>query len=205
MAIDPDRAARPPAATIVRNGANPEVAMTIAVSDLLTEYDRARAYTDELWRDLSAEEVRWRPHRQASGIGWHLGHQAAVAHFMIRNLTAAEPSPDPPLDAVMDSATPEPARDALPDLGRLADYRDAVADRLHVRIGAILAGQVGAPRQLTMIARTLLVTVINHEYQHDQWIAEVRHSDLGRDLPDPPQSDRLTRLDGYLILNDADA
>lgn len=177
--------------------------MTIAVADLLAEYDRARAYTDTLWRDLDAAEVRWRPGRQASGIGWHLGHQAAVAHFMVRNLIAAEPSPDPPLDPVMDSATPEPARDALPDLGRLAEYRQAVADRLHLRIGGILSGDVGAPRQLTVIARTLLIAVINHEYQHDQWIAEVRREDLGRDLPPAPESDLLVRVDGYLTVTDA--
>jgi hypothetical protein len=41
------------------------------VKALLREYDRARAYTDELWRDLSPGEVTWRPHEN---IGWHLGH-----------------------------------------------------------------------------------------------------------------------------------
>jgi len=74
---------------------------------LLYEYDRARTYTDELWKDLTPDEVTWRPHENSSAIGWHLGHQAHVAHFMIRNLTAAEPSPDPELDALMDSAQPE--------------------------------------------------------------------------------------------------
>ena len=94
---------------------------------LLREYDRARAYTDDLWRDLTVEEVVWRPHENFSAIGWHLGHQAHVAHFMVRNLTAAEPSPDPGLDAVMDSATPEPGRGGLPDLGRLAAFRQNAA------------------------------------------------------------------------------
>jgi hypothetical protein len=174
----------------------------IAVPELLAEYDRARAYTDTLWQDLSVSEVRWRPHRQASGIGWHLGHQAAVAHFMVRNLVAAEPSPDPSLDALMDSATAEPDRDPLPDLDRLTRYRHGVADRLHHRIEAILDGRVSAPRQLTAVASTLLIAVINHEYQHDQWIAEVRGNDLSRDLPPPPESDLLVRLDGYLTIID---
>jgi hypothetical protein len=176
--------------------------MAIALRELLKEYDRALGYTETLWRDLSADEVRWRPHRNASAIGWHLGHQATVAHFMIRNLTAAEPSPDAPLEAIMDSATPEPARDALPDLGRLAEYRQDVAHRVHFRIDAILSGQVGAPRQLSAIGRNLLVAVINHEYQHDQWIGEVRQAELGRDLPDPPESDRLIRCDGYLLIGE---
>lgn len=81
---------------------------------LLRAYDRARAYTDELWKDLTPDEVTWRPHEDSSAIGWHLGHQAHVAHFMIRNLTAAEPSPDPDLDGLMDSANPEKFRGALP-------------------------------------------------------------------------------------------
>lgn len=68
------------------------------LQELLREYDRARAYTDELWKDLTPDEVTWRPHESSSAIGWHLGHQAHVAHFMIRNLTAAEPSPDPESD-----------------------------------------------------------------------------------------------------------
>jgi DinB superfamily len=46
------------------------------VEALLREYDRARAYTDELWKDLSPDEVTWRPHENSSAIGWHLGHQA---------------------------------------------------------------------------------------------------------------------------------
>ena len=40
---------------------------------------------------------------------------------MIRNLTAAEPSPDPELDALMDSAHPERFRGALPTVERLTD------------------------------------------------------------------------------------
>ena len=57
------------------------------------EYDRARA--DELWRDLIPDEVTWRPREDFSLIGWHLGHQAHVARFMVRDLTAAEPRPGP--------------------------------------------------------------------------------------------------------------
>jgi hypothetical protein len=60
------------------------------VTELLVEYDRARAYTDELWRDLRSDELLWRPSEDSSAIGWHLGHQAHVAHFMMRNLTAAQ-------------------------------------------------------------------------------------------------------------------
>ncbi|MFE7761765.1 DinB family protein [Streptomyces sp. NPDC057438] len=172
------------------------------IPDLLREYDRARAYTDQLWTDLSADEVGWRPHEKSSAIGWHLGHQAHVAHFMIRNLTAAEPSPAPELDPVMDAANPEPARDRLPDPARLAAFRTEVADRVHARIGAIRDGRVGAPRQLTVVATTLLTALINPEYQHDQWIGEVRSADLGHALPDRPQSDLLTELDGYLVICD---
>ncbi|WP_134731573.1 DinB family protein [Amycolatopsis nivea] len=171
------------------------------VNALLREYDRARAYTDALWKDLTADEVVWRPNENSSAIGWHLGHQAHVAHFMIRNLTAAEPSPDPELDGLMDSAQPERFRGALPTIERLTAFRDTVADRVHARLGAIAAGQVSAPAQLTIVATTLLTALINHEYQHDQWISEVRADNLGHPLPPDPDTDQISRLDGYLVLN----
>ncbi|WP_211221817.1 DinB family protein [Granulicoccus phenolivorans] len=168
---------------------------------LLEEYDRACAYTEELWRDLTPEEVVWRPHENFSAIGWHLGHQAHVAHFMIRNLTAAEPSPDPELDRIMDSANPEPLRGELPTTDRLRRFRSTVAERVHDRVGAIAAGRVGAPEQLTAVAGYLLTAIINHEYQHDQWIAEVRSQNLGHQLPADPASDAVRRVDGYLLLD----
>lgn len=165
------------------------------------EYDRARAYTRDLWSDLSDDEVRWRPHEHSSAIGWHLGHQPAVAHFMVRNLTAAEASLDTELDALMDAATGEADRGDLPALERIVDYRDAVADRVHFRVGAIDDGAVGAPAQLRVVARTLLVALVNHEYQHDKWIGEVRSEAHGRGLPPEPSSPFLTVLDGYVTLD----
>lgn len=171
------------------------------VKALLREYDRARAYTDELWKDLSPDEVTWRPSEHSSAIGWHLGHQAHVAHFMIRNLTAAEPSPDPELDALMDSAQPERFRGALPTVKRLTEFRDTVAERVHARINDIAVGRVAAPAQLTVVATHLLIALINHEYQHDQWIGEVRANDLGHALPPDPDTGQVSRLDGYLVLN----
>ncbi len=173
---------------------------TATIGRLLAEYERALEHTDSLWRDLSEDEVHWRPHEQSSAIGWHLGHQAAVAHFMVRNLTAAEPSPDPELDGMMDGATSERDRGDLPGIDRLAAYRDAVADRLRFRIGNISRGDVGAPTQLDVIARTLLVAVVNHEYQHAQWIGEVRERDLGRSRPAHPESPLLMEIDGYCVL-----
>lgn len=174
---------------------------TSEIAPLLAEFDRATGYTDTLWRDLTEQEVHWRPHEDSSAIGWHLGHQAAVAHYMVRNLTAAEPPIDPELDRLMDSATPERERGLLPDLSRLRGYRATAAERLHVRMGDIARGDVGAPAQLAVIATGLLVAVINHEYQHSQWIGEVRSRDLGHGLPPRPTSDRLTEIDGYLVVS----
>ena len=93
----------------------------LTLPELLTEYERALGYTNDLWTDLSQEEVHWRPDDEASAIGWHLGHQPAVAHFMVRNLTAAEPPIDPILDRLMDSATVTPLRGDLPNLRRALD------------------------------------------------------------------------------------
>ena len=171
------------------------------IDALLREYDRARAYTDELWKDLTPDEVTWRPHENSSAIGWHLGHQAHVAHCMVRNLTAAEPSPDPALDALMDSANPEQFRGALPTVERLTAFRDTVAERVHARMRAIASEKVSAPGQLTIVATHLLSALINHEYQHDQRIGEVRAGDLGHALPPDPDSDHVHRLDGYLVVD----
>ncbi|WP_246561354.1 hypothetical protein [Streptomyces roseirectus] len=86
---------------------------------------------------------------------------------MIRNLTAAEPSPDPELDGLMDSANPERFRGALPTVERLTAFRDTVAERVHARIGDIAAGRVGAPAQLAVVGVHLPTALINHEYQHE--------------------------------------
>lgn len=171
-----------------------------SIAELLVEHDRAVAYTDELWADLTVDEVHWRPSPQSSAIGWHLGHQAAVAHYMVRNLTAAEPPIDAELDRLMDSATAEPDRGDLPDLARLRAYRTTATERLHLRIGNIARGDVGAPNQLRAVAVGLLLAVINHEYQHSQWIGEVRSRDLGHALPERPTSDLISEIDGYLIV-----
>jgi len=171
-----------------------------SIAELLVEHDRAVAYTDELWADLTQDEVHWRPSPNSSAIGWHIGHQAAVSHYMVRNLTAAEPPIDDALDRLMDSATPEPDRGDLPELARLRGYRNTAAERLHLRIGNIASGDVGAPLQLKFIAIGLLLAVTNHEYQHSQWIGEVRSRDLGHQLPSRPTSDLLTEIDGYLVV-----
>jgi hypothetical protein len=170
------------------------------LDELMDEYDRARTYTDTLWQDLPDEEIRWRPHPDFSPIGWHLGHQPAVAHFMVRNLIAAEPSPDPGLELIMDSANPEAERGDLPNLDRIAGFRAAVAARVHVRLGDVDRGRVGAPNQLRVAGQHLLVALINHEYQHDKWISEVRGDELGHGLPPYSVSDRLTEIDGYLVV-----
>ena len=99
----------------------------------------------------------------------------------------------------MDSAQPERFRGAPPTVQRLTEFRDVVAQRVHTRIGNIADGQVGAPAQLTIVATHLLTAVINHEYQHDQWIGEVRNRNLGHALPPDPDADGLSRVDGYLV------
>ena len=173
---------------------------TATIPELLAEYDRALAHTESLWHDLTLDQVHWRESDQASGIGWHLGHQAAVAHYLVRNLTAAEPPIDAGLDRLMDSATAERERGDLPDLTTLRSYRETVAERVRFRVGNIASGQVGAPAQLDVIARTLMIAVINHEYQHSTWIGEVRSQVHGLDLPEPPVSDRITLIDGYPVV-----
>jgi DinB superfamily len=175
---------------------------TSTLRDLLGELDRALAYTDDLQIGLTPEQIAWRPHPQSSAIGWHLGHQPAVAHFMLRNLIAAEPSIDDNIEALMDSATPERDRGDLPSLDLIRAYRSAVAARMHDRIGEIDQGAVGAPNQLRLIASTLLIAIVNHEYQHSKWIGELRAGALGLDVPPLPSSPRLSIIDDYVVLNE---
>lgn len=170
------------------------------LASLLDEYDRALAHTDALWTDLTAEQIAWRESDEASGIGWHLGHQAAVAHYMVRNLTAAEPAIDAELDHLMDSATAERERGDLPGRDRIAAYRTIVAERVRFRVGNIASGDVGAPEQLSIIAHTMLVAIINHEYQHSRWIGEIRGDVHGLVVPELPTSERLTVVDGYAVV-----
>ena len=92
---------------------------SITLRDLLDELDRSNAYTNDLQSGLTPAQIAWRPNAESSAIGWHLGHQAAVAHFMLRNLVAAEPSIDVDIDRLMDSATPERQRGDLPSLKRI--------------------------------------------------------------------------------------
>ncbi len=170
------------------------------LSGLLAEYDRALAYTSDLTADLTADEIAWRPNAESSAIGWHLGHQAAVGHYMVRNLTSAERPIDAELDTLMDSATPESDRE-LPAVDRIIDYRGVVAERVRHLIGNIDDGKVGAPAQLRVIANTLMIAVINHEYQHSKWVGEVRVEQHGKDLPPDPVSEHLSTIDGYLMVN----
>ncbi|MGW7403253.1 hypothetical protein ACWGI9_05875 [Streptomyces sp. NPDC054833] len=79
-------------------------------------------------------------------------------------------SPDPELDALMDSANPEKFRGTLPTVERLTVFRDTVAERVHARIGDI-AAIVGVVAAITTAAdglsfrkplpyAALLVTVV---------------------------------------------
>jgi hypothetical protein len=119
---------------------------------------------------------------------------------MLRNLTAAEPRIDADIDALMDSATPEIQRGVLPSIDRIREYRSVVAERIRYRIGQIDEGATGAPHQLRVIAATLLVAIVNHEYQHSAWIAELRTDTFGLEAPVRPTSPRLEIIDEYVVL-----
>lgn len=174
-------------------------AVTLSLQDLLSEYDAARAYSLALVDGLDGEQMVWRPNENSSAIGWHLGHQAAVNHYMVRNLTAAEVSFNADLDAVFDSATPEPGRGELPGLAEIIAYRRAIAESTHSVIDRIVAGDVGAPEQLSQIADGLLRAIVNHEYQHATWVREVRDSMLDTAAP-VPDSSSLVDIEGYWMI-----
>ncbi|GLX49518.1 hypothetical protein Shyhy01_24680 [Streptomyces hygroscopicus subsp. hygroscopicus] len=47
--------------------------------------------------------------RDSSAVGGHLGQDTTSAGFVVRDLTPAEPSPDPEPGGLMDSACADPA------------------------------------------------------------------------------------------------
>ena len=167
---------------------------------LRAELALARAHSEALIEGLDPDQVMWRPHPDSSAIGWHLGHQAAVAHYLMRNLTAAEPSLDPTLDRLFDSANPERGRGELPPLDELLAYRAASARAVDTTVAKIERGEVGAPDQLSLIAGGMVRAMINHEYQHATWIAEVRATLTDAAAPEP-RSTHLILVDGYQVLD----
>ena len=56
-----------------------------------------------------------------------------------------------------------------------------------------------AVQQATYAMGPLLVSLINHEYQHDCWVREVRAL-RGRTTPDTVFSSRVRQVDGYWVL-----
>ncbi len=173
--------------------------MDTSLNDLIAEADRARAYSVALVDGLTEAQVQWRPDENSSAMAWHLGHQGAVTHYLVRNLTAAEPSMAPDFDAVFDSATEEPQRGDLPPLDEILDYRSRIAESATATLRRIEAGDVGAPDQLAVIANGLLRAVINHEYQHAKWVGEVRATMTDEPAPEPASS-RLINIEGYWLV-----
>jgi hypothetical protein len=167
---------------------------------LREEFDLALRYTQSLYEDLSDAEVQWRAAPHSSGIAWHLGHQAAVNHYLMRNLINAEASLNPQFDALFDSANPEEHRGNTPSLAEIVAYRHAIATRTYRHIDTILAGDQPAAHEaaqhVTRIIEPILISMINHEYQHDCWVREMRAT-LGRDKPDTILSNRVRQVDGY--------
>lgn len=169
------------------------------LATLRDEYDLARLYTQSLYEDLPEPEVQWRPKPKSSAIAWHLGHQAAVNHFLLRNLFDAEPSIESRFDVLFDAANPEENRGNLPSLADIVTYREAVAARPHARLEELLNGQRAALSQASHTLRALLISLINHEYQHDCWIGEMRQT-RGYPLPASAPSQRARLVDGYWML-----
>jgi hypothetical protein len=54
-------------------------------------------------------------------------------------------------------------------------------------------------QQATYALGALLVSLINHEYQHDCWVREMRVL-LGREIPDVVWSRAVRQVDGYWVL-----
>lgn len=82
----------------------------------------------------------------------------------------------------------------------IESFRGDVARRVKFRVGNINRGHVEAPTQLRSIAVVMMTSIINHEYQHNKWIGEVRNDQFGRAVPEVPESELLDEIDGYPVI-----
>ena len=191
---------RSPPVTAMKNLQPNQRKQFMDLNILRDEYDLARRYTHSLYEDLSEADVQWRPVPKSSSIAWHLGHQAAAAHALVRNFIEAEASLNPRFDVLFDAANPQENRGDLPPLAEIVTYRGAVTQRLHVHFAALLEGgrpaAHAATQQLGRIIVPIVLALINHEYQHDCWIREMRVQ-LGHAQPDEVFSSRAQQVDGY--------
>jgi hypothetical protein len=175
------------------------------LENMRVEYELARQYTLSLYDDMDESSIMWRPSYQGSSIGWHLGHQAAVNHYVLRNWINRDGSINPVFDRVFDAATEEIGRGFLPPLTEIVAYRELVAARTLERIDEIISGNCRAPEQMRRVGVAMLAGLINHEYQHDCWVGEVRQA-LGHGEPPRPLSSHpcLLQVDGYWVIDLAD-
>jgi hypothetical protein len=140
------------------------------------------------------EEVSWRPTPDSSAIGWHLGRARRSLHAG----TSAPPTSPGPAHALMDSASLNPAAETC-QLDQLAAFRRGRSTRIHALDDCHRRSRCRrTPRSNRTVGRHLLTLLINHEYQHDRWIGEVR-SDLPRTAAGPSGA-CLTLVDNYLTL-----
>lgn len=172
-----------------------------AIGSLLVEHAASQAYSLSLIQGLDPNQVNWRPNNNSSAIGWHLGHQAAVVHYLVRNLTAAEPSVDVSFDRLFDSATPEPERGSLPPLKEILEYRAAINTHKDTILNRIADDAGSSPKQLAVVGKRLLLSLIDHDYQHAKWIEEVRNQFLADRMPGPV-SNLVDQVDGYWMIQD---
>ena len=70
---------------------------------------------------------------------------------------------------------------------------------MHAHLAPLLDHARPVTLQRVYAFEPILVSLINHEYQHDCWVREVRAL-LGRDMPDRVFSRRVRQMDGYWVL-----
>ena len=58
--------------------------------------------------------------------------------------------------------------------------------------------------QGTQALQTILINLVNHEYQHDCWIGEMRQT-RGFSIPSTVPSQRARLVDGYWMLSSVGA
>ncbi len=137
-------------------------AVTVFEAHRPKDHGRFRANVMLVEGDVLRMEYRTSGYTEVEeALEWHRG-EGSAGRAWDRGQTVIAPTDDAPLPTIDEGS-----------FDRIREYRSVVAERVHYRVGHIDDSALGVPSQLRVIASTLLIALINHEYQHSKWIGEL--------------------------------
>ncbi|MAT34172.1 MAG: sulfatase maturase [Ponticaulis sp.] len=151
-----------------------------AESDLSSKFERLRAYTETLARNLSPEDCQIQSMPDASPTKWHLAHttwfwEAFLLPRLVEHYTPYDEMFGFLFNSYYEAVGPRHARPqrgmiTRPTLSQVMAYRQAVTQRVLDELEA-RGGELAPPE------RQILLTGIAHEEQHQELIlTDIKHA-----------------------------